>query len=299
VTATAAARTAAELVRIRPDERARAGAEPAWVVRFHPEGTRPPLFCACAADGNPMDYADLAQALPDEQPTQVFGVPPQDEGNAFPSIERLAAIYIAQMRAAQPTGPYNLCGHSFGGLVVYEMAVQLAQAGERVGLLALIDTLHPRFVHDMSRGERLRYRATYLADRLRKYARNFGTVRLDRAAADILQFLSSRGQSAMWRLMHAVFGKTGWRVPEALRSDRLVIEAAWHSYQSKPYAGHLVLLSAADRPPEYGRDRTLGWRHYVTGPIEILSVEGEHVSIMKPPHVRGLADQLRSCLATP
>jgi thioesterase domain-containing protein len=265
---------------------------PAWVVRFRPQGTRPPLFCACAAGGDPTEYADLANALPPDQPVQVFGVPPQPEGVAFPTIERLAAIFIDRMRAAQPAGPYNLCGHSFGGLLVYEMAVQLAQSGEHVRLLALIDTQHPRFVQDMSRTERLRYHTTYVCDRLRKYARNLGTARLDRAAADLLQLVRGRARSAMWKLTHAVFGRTGWRVPEALHSDRLVIEAAWHSYEPKPYSERLVLLGAADRPSEYGRDRTLGWRRYVTGPIEILTVPGEHLSILTPPHVREVAEQL-------
>ena len=51
----------------------------------------------------------------------------------------LAANYVKQVRAIQPSGPYNLAGHSSGGLVVFEMACQLVEQGETVGLLALLD----------------------------------------------------------------------------------------------------------------------------------------------------------------
>ena len=44
------------------------------------------------------------------------------------------------MRTAQPTGPYLIAGFSSGGVVAYEMAQQLAAAGEQVALLALLDT---------------------------------------------------------------------------------------------------------------------------------------------------------------
>ena len=45
---------------------------------------------------------------------------------------------------SSPPGPYDLAGHSFGGLVAFEMARILTSQGERVGWLGLIDThVHP------------------------------------------------------------------------------------------------------------------------------------------------------------
>ena len=51
----------------------------------------------------------------------------------------VAANYVRQVRAIQPSGPYHFAGHSSGGLVVFEMACQLREQGETVGLLALLD----------------------------------------------------------------------------------------------------------------------------------------------------------------
>ena len=51
----------------------------------------------------------------------------------------MAANYLRQVRAIQPSGPYHFAGHSSGGLVVFEMACQLSEQGETMGLLALFD----------------------------------------------------------------------------------------------------------------------------------------------------------------
>ena len=52
----------------------------------------------------------------------------------------MAEHYIKEMRTVQPEGPYFLGGFSAGGLVAYEMARQLHEAGERVPFLALFDS---------------------------------------------------------------------------------------------------------------------------------------------------------------
>ncbi len=51
----------------------------------------------------------------------------------------MAAGYVRTMRSVQPEGPYALAGHSFGGLVAFEMARILTGQGEHVEWLGLID----------------------------------------------------------------------------------------------------------------------------------------------------------------
>src|SRR5262245_30257574 len=87
-----------------------------WSMVFHPDGRSPPLFCICASSGDMSDYRDIALALPDDLPVHVFGVPPLGRGELSPTVQRLAEIYVYEMRKRQPRGPYRLCGHSFGGL---------------------------------------------------------------------------------------------------------------------------------------------------------------------------------------
>lgn len=52
----------------------------------------------------------------------------------------MASDYLKQIRRIQPNGPYYLLGWCFGGKVVHNIAIQLEQQGEKVALLALLDT---------------------------------------------------------------------------------------------------------------------------------------------------------------
>jgi thioesterase domain-containing protein/acyl carrier protein/Tfp pilus assembly protein PilF len=64
-----------------------------------------------------------------------------------PTLEAHARAYVAAIRAVHPAGPYRLLGHSFGGLLAFEVARQLAEAGAHVAFLGVLDTsarLHAR-----------------------------------------------------------------------------------------------------------------------------------------------------------
>ena len=55
-------------------------------------------------------------------------------------IRNIAANYIRILKAYQPEGPYILGGWCYGGVVAHEMACQLAQAGEEVQHLFMLDS---------------------------------------------------------------------------------------------------------------------------------------------------------------
>ena len=57
----------------------------------------------------------------------------------------MADCYVNAITEVQPHGPYLLSGMCFGGLVAVEIARRLAERGEPIGLLALLDSYpHPR-----------------------------------------------------------------------------------------------------------------------------------------------------------
>ncbi len=62
---------------------------------------------------------------------------PDDIREGIPAI---AAKYIEILKMRQPHGPYNLGGWCYGGMIAYEMACQLKEAGEDMGNLILIDS---------------------------------------------------------------------------------------------------------------------------------------------------------------
>ena len=58
----------------------------------------------------------------------------------YESVESFAADYIVQLQKVIPKGPYYLGGFSFGGILAFEMAIQLQKAGHEVPFLALLDS---------------------------------------------------------------------------------------------------------------------------------------------------------------
>ena len=64
---------------------------------------------------------------------------------AFQPVGALAEDYIRIMQGQQPHGPYRLLGYSFSGIVAYEVAQRLREAGETVEFLALIDSHLPEW----------------------------------------------------------------------------------------------------------------------------------------------------------
>ncbi|MCX7362310.1 MAG: AMP-binding protein, partial [Alphaproteobacteria bacterium] len=117
----------------------------AWspLVCLQPKGTKPPLFCVHAVAGDLLAYRALARHLGEERPFYGLRAPGIASGAHPGTIEGLATLYLGAIRAVQPAGPYRLAGWSMGGLIAYEMARQLQQAGERVASLALIDSYTP------------------------------------------------------------------------------------------------------------------------------------------------------------
>jgi amino acid adenylation domain-containing protein len=114
------------------------------LLALHREGARPPLFGVCGAFGHALRLLLVGNALGPEQPFYGLQPPGMDWGRAgCATIEAMAAHYRREICRVQPRGPYRLLGTSFGGVVVFEIAVQFQQAGETIALLAMVDTMPP------------------------------------------------------------------------------------------------------------------------------------------------------------
>ena len=114
------------------------------LVAIQPGGSKRPLFLVHPAGGHVFPYVHLAKFLGPDQPCyglQARGL--EDGQDPHTRIEDMAAYYIQALQTVQPTGPYLLGGWSMGGVVAFEMAQQLHAQGQRVALLALLDSRIP------------------------------------------------------------------------------------------------------------------------------------------------------------
>jgi len=258
-------------------------------------GARPPFFLVAGMFGNVMNLRHLAAHIGDDQP--FYGIQARGlDGKEAPheTFEQMAAAYIADLRALQPSGPYFIGGYSGGGIVAYEMAQQLLAAGERVGALVFLDTPLPT--------ERL---LTY-PERLELHRQRLAKQGIGYFAASVKRRFANDRQ----RLQLLLNKPMGRLFPYELRSQNieLAFRKALTLYQLRPYAGDLLLFRPAlDEANDLGDGKVVnsrgnfvdwhnGWKPWVQGAIHVHVVPGDHDNMVLEPQVRVLAPLLRQCL---
>jgi thioesterase domain-containing protein/acyl carrier protein len=120
------------------------------LVPIQTNGSAPPIFAVPGAGGNVLSLQPLSEALGSDQPfygLQAVGL----DGKTLPlnSVEETAKANITALKVVQPCGPYSLVGHSYGGVVAFEMTRILLEQEERVSSLVLIDSVAPSVMQNM------------------------------------------------------------------------------------------------------------------------------------------------------
>lgn len=271
--------------------------EQSRIVPIQPNGSRVPLFCIHAGGGHVLHYREMAEVLGDDQPVYGLSAPELDGAKELATVEQLAAAYLRDIRGIQARGPYQICGLSFGGLVAFEIATQLAAAGDRVGVLALFDTGNPLYYRNLPPAKLLAFRITYLSDRIKKYTLNLFRGNLGALFGDVRQFLGSRLSNYGWRMIRSISKLLGRPVPALVRSNFIMFSEIGRRYTPKCYSARLLLFRAEGRTVEYGSNAALGWDEVVEQGVSVHYVPGGHVSMMERPHVISLVEQLTPYLA--
>ncbi|HEY9883601.1 MAG TPA: thioesterase domain-containing protein, partial [Thermosynechococcaceae cyanobacterium] len=247
-------------------------------------GSKQPFFCVHPMFGVVFPYLELAQQLGSDR--SFYGLQPLGlDGKHVPltEIEAIAAYYIQAMQTLQPHGPYFLGGWSFGGLVAFEMAQQLTRAGQQVGLLAMLDTPAPAS-HQPSLGQSLKFLLGTALWSTLPFLLDYGAIAANRLGS--LSWLSRWQWTTLIR-----------RLPEASRLQlldesaiapmlRIVYanaQSAYH-YVPQPYPDRITLFKATEQADVFGQDSTLGWST-LTKDVQLHSVPGNHLSLLKQPHV--------------
>jgi thioesterase domain-containing protein/aryl carrier-like protein len=279
------------------------------LVAIKPQGRKTPFFCVHPGPGSVFCYLHLAHRLDLEQPfyaLQACGLDGREEPST--SIEEMAASYIAAMRTVQPEGPYLLGGHCFGGIVALEMAQQLAEDGQQVALLAIMDTPPPIFQEpedNISAEEMQLARVAGMAEALERFL----GIKLHISYDDLLHRSQDEQHSIlMERLQQLNFmppGAGGEQIQALLRvSQANDIASAHYQPQMAPCA--ITLFRAQDLPAELGdgiladlyRDPAFGWRAFSPSLVELYHIPGDHVTMLTEPHVRVLAASLQRTFAS-
>lgn len=248
----------------------------AWspLVPIQPAGDNPPFFCVHPVLGVVFPYYELAYHLGHDQP--FYGLQPlglDGEQPPYTQIKDMATHYIEALRVVQPEGPYFLGGWSFGGLVAFEMAQQLLSSGHQVALLVLIDTAAPVSSNRPSVCESLKFLFTTAARSIWPYLIDYFYLVPQKSK---LLMLNEPTIRSMLRLLPAN-------------------SQAAFNYVPQPYPNKITVFKTSE-PSIAHQDPTLGWNQLAAGGIEIQLVPGNHLTMLRKPHVQVLAEQLRVCI---
>ncbi|MFN2576067.1 MAG: amino acid adenylation domain-containing protein [Pyrinomonadaceae bacterium] len=289
--------TVRQLARVLRDE----GWQAAWssLVMIQPGGASTPFFCIHAAGGNVLEYNNLARLLGPDQPfygLQAKGLDGKSEPHT--NIREMAAHYIKEMREIQPEGPYLLGGRSSGGTIAFEMACQLEAAGEKVALLALLDTYPAGYFKLLPEASSLKRRFSRRARKWLSHIINLRSLNmLDkvRYLLNKLHYAPAKAKHKIYRRAYKVYKRFGKPLPPVLQNIEEINFAAVKDFEPQIYSGDVTLFLASDLTSDY--DLHDGWRELVRGKIEAYEISGNHINIIKEPHVSALAEKLRACIA--
>jgi len=247
-------------------------------------GRQRPLFLVHEMTGDVFPFLPLAREI--EAGVPVYGLPlvarPIPE-----SIEQLARVHVAAIRKVQPAGPYRLAGHSFGGVLAYEIAAQLIGADETVEFLGLLDSRRPtpvaeevpaRPIEEVELAA-LRLYVQYWFPKV--YELHQDALMSMRNARHMLDYCKESGllpgaidlvQIGSWARIYGV------------------LRAAAMKYEAMPLSVPTYLFVPAEDPDDNG------WRAVLGDSLHIEKVTGTHLSMIQQPHVRILAEALSRAL---
>ncbi len=287
------------------------------LVPLQPAGNKLPFFCVHPIFGVVLPYYELACHLGKDQPfygLQPFGI----DGSHPPltSIEEMAAHYIKAVRQVQPQGPYRLGGWSFGGLVAFEMAQQLHQAGQ-VSFLAILDTIAPISSNQPSFGDGLKFLLTTASSSIYPFLLDYWSLIRDQVKPD----LSYQPRTSKFPIptLEKIITPRAWRslleratikylIPQETRLrmlDELTIHRimkifytnsrATLKYTPSAYPKAVALFRTREAVSK-SDDPTLGWNQIAASGVQVHFIPGNHLTMLKKPHVEVLAELLGNYL---
>ncbi|MFJ4978448.1 amino acid adenylation domain-containing protein [Streptomyces coeruleorubidus] len=252
---------------------------------IRPTGSLPPVFCVHSGVGFSLPYLPLARHIGAEHPIYGLQAPCVVDFAPLPgSVEEIAADYIRMIKEVRPEGPYHLLGWSFGGTIVYEMAVQLRAAGEEVGVLSVLDA-YPRTGVPDDREEQSLY--AWLLEGIGHHRSEFGDR--DLTVQDIFETLR-RDNSPLARM-----GERRMAAMVDLMSHHQTLKSR---YAPGRYDGRMQLFVSESPLSDGERANKPGlWEPVFDGPMDVQHLACTHDEMMSDGPLREIGPAVTAELA--
>jgi thioesterase domain-containing protein/aryl carrier-like protein len=229
-------------------------------IRTH--GSKAPFFCVHPIAGLSWCYMPLTRHVPEDFPLYGLQAPGLDGTSQLSrSVRDMAAAYIEHIRAVQESGPYQLLGWSFGGIVAHEIAVQLQAAGEHVSSLTIMDGYPPDEENLLGNPGRRDARAS--------------AAHQDTEPTDVTDLI---GQE-QGRIIGAISAAELAVITRIFENNERIIR----THETRRFHGDLVLIVAAEeRSAARAAAQIEKWEPYVSGKLSVFRLPCKHSEMTRP-----------------
>jgi amino acid adenylation domain-containing protein len=278
-----------------------------FLIPFQKKGDRPPFYLMQCQD-TILEYNELANLLGDDHPVYGVHMPWIEHSNYGEiSLENMAKFCVKNIVARQNSGPYLLGGFCFGGLLAMEVARQLKEMEQKIGLLVLIESLIPDYEKDFL-DKPFIYRCVrqfiYSIKSLKLELNNFecgqNNVRINYIKTKINNFINRilvKNKLYLYNLrLESSLKKRNLSSMVYKKLISTEYRKASLNYTPKPYKGNIVILYSTIQVDNVKVDKTLGWQKYVDGTITCYEIPESHLNLLKKPFVGKIADILKAHL---
>jgi amino acid adenylation domain-containing protein len=268
------------------------------LVPIQPNGSKTPIFLVHAVGGDVLFYEPLARALNGDQPVFALRSPLSYQREMREStLSEQAAFLLREIRSLHPSGPYFIAGHSYGGVLAFEMARQLQELACTPELLVLIDADLPGSKRHVPLRSQL---STFV-----QTVQSEGMTYLARKSELKIRYLTEMFIHRLQLIAAAATEAIGRQLPLTLRYARIeeIHYRALAGYKAQPYTGKIWLIRAVQRgfkgilSLSEVDDPTLGWSEFARGGLKIEDVVAEHYNVLLPPHAAEVANKISAMIS--
>lgn len=267
------------------------------VVPIQTIGEKPPIFFMHPAGGNVLYYVDLARHLANYGYPS-YGVQSQGLDGTQPILETVAEMtqtYLPHMRAVQPRGPYMLAGYCLGGTIALDVAHQLAQQGEEIAFLGLLETHNWVKVQE----DTLLTNLQHQSQRVEYHLRNFMLLDGEGRQSFLKEKAKvARDRTSLWSgSLKSIFGKDAADDDERTEDELLsriwdINDLAADTYvPPERYDGKITQILPKEDYAAYD-DPRLGWDEIARGGVDQLRLPVYPAGMLIEPFVAELAREM-------
>ena len=205
------------------------------------------------------------------------------------SVEKLASIYINALLKFQPSGPYYFLGVSFGGIIAYEMAIQLLEKGYKVNNVIMFDTPDP-FNRNI-----LNIKMISLLGYFKKLIRQGPYYIIDRLQKKSLDKLSRKKQELIqdYNLKKIDIKKRVEMAEKNIVYQILKLSTQMRrNYNPQKYQGKVTLFFADDEMFSFQKK----WKDLTDNKLNIIPIPGRHITMFKEPNIKTLVENLEKLI---